>query len=129
MLNRVAAVALVAVVAVVAFVGLGGCHRDADLGLEMVRVPATAYGAPDAGADRDGAIAGDGGLGPLVLCIEPPKQDGGDDDDESSDECPPHYQGRAYDEHVTQRHRNKDDKVCCYRRGRFPRGEEPTQNE
>lgn len=97
---------------------LGACHHDADVGFDIVRVPQADYAAPDAGG-RDGAAeAPDASRGPLVVCID--ASDSGDDD------CAPSYQGRAYDERVTNRHHNSDESAaCCYRRGRFPRGEEP----
>lgn len=100
---------------------LVACHNDADPGFEVVRVPASAYTAPDAGA-RDGATifaAGDGGAEPLVLCIKPPKKD-----DDESDDCAKRLEGRVYDERATTRHRHKgEEDVCCYRRGRLPAGE------
>ncbi len=93
------------------------CHDD-DPGFEIVRVPMSAYAMPDAGAQTDAAHAGheaDAAAGPLVSCV--PKSD--DDDD-----CPAAHEGRVYDEHVTTRHRNKGEGVCCYRRGRVPQSDD-----
>ena len=92
------------------------CHDD-DPGFEIVRVPMSAYAMPEAGAQTDAARAertADASAGPLVLCL--PKSD--------DDDCPPAHEGRAYDEHVTTRHRNKGEGVCCYRRGRVPQSDD-----
>jgi hypothetical protein len=110
-----------------------------DPGIDIVRVPPSAYLAADA------AVMVDAGLGDaapeasvFMLCIEAPQPNDGkpDDDDDgegtpeelhgkapgdddmSTDfpDCPNKYEGRNLDPRVTQRHRDKDDdKACCYR--------------
>jgi len=96
-----------------------GCRDGGDSGLEIVRVPQSAYSSPDAAAksDAEAVASADAGPDPLVLCIS--RQDS----EEASEECPDEYQGRHYDEKVTTRHRSKgdDSTVCCYRKGRVPR--------
>jgi hypothetical protein len=97
-----------------------GCRDASDPGFEIVRVPQSAYLAPDAAPKLDAAPVAtttDAGPEPLVLCIS--RQDTG----EESDECPDEHEGRHYDEKATARHRSKgdDSTVCCYRKGRVPR--------
>ncbi|HEY1960439.1 MAG TPA: hypothetical protein VGH28_32735 [Polyangiaceae bacterium] len=104
---------------------LVACRNDSDPGFEIVRVPLSAYAAPDAStrADSDAGAAGPGEPEPVVLCITPASK--GDDDENSDDDtdCAATHHGRAYDSHATDRHRKKDgeEHVCCYRRGRSPR--------
>ena len=115
-----------ALLAAVLWSALVACHHDDDPGFEIVRVPQSAYAAPDAGhGDGGPALEKDGGSGPLIVCIPQPSSD-----DESSTDCPETYQGRAYDDRVSTRHRNKgDDAACCYRRGRVAAHKDPDEDD
>jgi hypothetical protein len=96
-----------------------GCRDASDPGFEIVRVPQSAYAAPDAATKNASPLAtADAGPDPVVLCVSHQ-----DSDDEQQSECPDEYQGRHYDEKTTTRHRSRGDDatVCCYRKGRVPR--------
>ena len=108
--------------AVALCVALVACRNDADPGFDIVRVPLSAYAAPDASVQPDAeADAAPSESQPIVLCIQPQTPD-----DDSDSDCADTYQGRSYDEKATARHRRKDgeEHVCCYRRGRTPRSAE-----
>ena len=99
-----------------------GCRDSSEPDFEIVRVPQSAYAAPDAAPKVDAApvASADAGPEPLVLCVS--LQDIGEDE-KAEEGCPDEYQGRHYDEKATARHRSKgeDSTVCCYRKGRVPR--------
>jgi hypothetical protein len=100
---------------------VGGC-RGNDPGFDVVRVPATAYASLDGGSS-EGGDAGEGGApsSAMIVCVAAPTEHG-DDEEMSSDydDCPLKRGERTLDEHVTKRHRDKDDQTaCCYRKGRF----------
>lgn len=116
--------ALAAAVAAVFF----ACRQDP--GIDIVRVPATAYlpadaSAPVAEAKPDAAPEASA----FMLCVEaPPGPDGKPDEDDTPDggdqpemssdfpECPLKLDDRNLDPRVTQRHRNdNEDRICCYR--------------
>lgn len=109
------------------------CQQDS--GLDIVRVPQSAYSSPDA-ARPSLPVTKDAGTeaGAFMVCIDaPPSTD--DDKDETSEEakpevemssdfadCPLKYEGRPLDPRTTQRHRDKDnERACCYR----PKGTRP----
>jgi hypothetical protein len=112
--------------AVVMAVALCACHREADPGFEIVRVPRSAYVTPHATA-RDAGADVDAGPGPLVVCVEEQEDAGEETNDEG---CPPGYRDRVFDERTTTRHRRKGEEVCCYRHGRRPvRASKPREEE
>ncbi len=100
------------------------CHNDSDRGFDIVKVPLSAYAAPDASVRGDaGADAHvDAGHNLIVVCIDKPESKGDDDNNEgekADDGCPSRWQDRNYDEKATERHHNSGEaNACCYRRGR-----------
>ncbi len=102
------------------------CQQDS--GLDIVRVPQSAYLAPDAA--KPPAVVAEAGAsdaGAFMVCVDAPGAP--DDDKEDSEEakpegemsddfpdCPVKYEGRPLDPRTTQRHREHDgERACCYR--------------
>ncbi len=99
------------------------CHRDSDLGFDIVKVPLSAYGAAAPKTDAGVVAKNDAGHELVVMCIPKPEEKSDDDTDDKSqddDECPKTHAGRNYDPRATERHRKNPDEssVCCYRHGR-----------
>lgn len=104
---------------VVSLVAIGACRRTTDPGFDIVAVPSAAYLAvtlPEGGTLPDGGTR-DGAAPTLSSKCEPPPED----DFEPSDdvpECPSQNSiGWSLDPRATARHRDKDEDVCCYKRG------------
>ena len=99
---------------------LFGCPSR-DLGFDLVRVPASAYLALDGGTDAGRPDGGDAGrpdaAGALVLCFPVPADDDFEASDDFSD-CPASHGDDAIDAPTTQRHRDRDEALCCYRHGK-----------
>ena len=92
-----------------------GCHGD-DPGFDVVRVPRTAYAAPDAGVHVD---SGQGDAHEvMVVCIQELHDPGDEEMAQDYPSCPVKHEDRSFDERATERHRKRDDEntVCCYRR-------------
>lgn len=96
----------------------GACVRRADPGFDIVPVPSSAYLAvtyPEGGVVPDGGR--EAGAAAVSSKCEPPPED----DFEPSDdvpECPAENKvGWSLDPRATARHRDRDEDVCCYKRG------------
>ncbi len=104
---------------VVAIVGIGACRRTTDPGFDIVPVPSAAYLAvayPEGGVAPDGG-AREGGAAALSTRCEPPPEDDFEPNDDVP-ECPSRNSlGWSLDPRATERHRDKDEDVCCYKRG------------
>ncbi len=110
------------------------CREES--GLDVVRVPESAYLSPDASKPVR-VVTSDAGsdAAAFMVCVQAPPSDGEDEDkgestepkpdsDSSTDfpDCPAKYEGRPLDPRTTQRHREHDDeRACCYR----PKGSQP----
>ena len=101
---------------------LFGCPSR-DPGFDLIRVPESAYLAFDGGPDAARSDAGDAGRPDagtaLVQCYPvPPDFDGDFQASDDFTDCPATHDGDAIDVPTTQRHRDKDEAMCCYRHGK-----------
>ena len=110
---------------------LFGCPPR-DPGFDLIRVPESAYLTLDGGRGEGGADGGDGGKtdgsGPPAQCFPVP-EDGDFEADDDFPDCPAAHEGDAIDPQGTQRHRDKSELLCCYRRGRKVRPRSEPRNE